>query len=55
MNNKLIYWIPLVGVIVSLVNYKKDNGMSMFWNYYQAVVILALIGLMTYFSVGSGQ
>jgi len=50
MNNKLIYWIPVVGVFVSLVNYDKDNGMSTFWNFYQAVVIMILIAIMTLIS-----
>jgi len=51
MNYKLIYWIPLVGVLISLANYKKDNGMSAFWAYYQAVVTMGSIWLITYLSI----
>ena len=53
MGYKLIYWIPFVGVLISLVNYKKDNEMSPFWAYYQAVVTMGLIFTVTYISVKS--
>ena len=52
MNNKLIYWIPVVGVFVSLVNYRKDNDMGDFWPYYQAVVTMAFIWIITFISFG---
>ena len=45
MTNKLIYWIPIVGVFVSLVNYSKENGMNAFWTYYQAIMIMTLISI----------
>lgn len=51
MNSKLIYWIPVVGVLISLVYYKKENDISGIWPYYQAVATMALIGLITYFSL----
>ena len=47
MNNKLIYWIPIVGVFISLANYDKDNGMNAFWSYYQAIMIIAFISIVT--------
>jgi hypothetical protein len=47
VQNKTIYWIPLVGVFVSLYNYDKDNGMSRAWNYYQAVMIMLFIAIMS--------
>lgn len=50
MINKLIYWIPIVGVFVSLANYDKDNDMGTFWSYYQAVMILATIWIVTFVS-----
>jgi len=52
MISKLIYWIPLVGVLVSLANYKKENDMSAFWAYYQAFVTMGLIFGITYVSIG---
>jgi len=50
MNNKLIYWIPIVGIFVSLVNYDKDNGMNTFWNFYQAAMTMIFIAIMTLIS-----
>jgi hypothetical protein len=47
MKNKLIYWIPLVGILVTLLNYEEDNGMSMGWMYYQALMLLGFIATMT--------
>jgi len=51
IDNKLLYWIPVVGVFVSLMNYDKDNGMSAFWNYYQAGMIVVCIWIMTFISL----
>jgi TRAP-type uncharacterized transport system fused permease subunit len=48
MNNKLIYWIPIVGVVVTLMHYSKDNGMSAFWAYYQAFVLVIIIWIIAY-------
>jgi hypothetical protein len=48
MNNKLIYWIPIVGVFVSLAKYDQENDMGAFWSYYQAVMILAIIWIFTF-------
>jgi hypothetical protein len=45
MGNKLIYWIPIVGVFVSLAHYEKENGMNAFWSYYQAVMLMASISI----------
>jgi hypothetical protein len=53
MGSKLIYWIPFVGVLISLVNYHKDNEMSAFWAYYQAFVTMGLIFFLTYISIKS--
>jgi len=52
MINKLIYWIPFLGVLVSLVNYNKENDMGAFWAYYQAFVTLGLIFAITFISIG---
>jgi hypothetical protein len=43
MNNKLIYWIPIIGAFVSLIQFEKENGMNAFWSYYQAIMIMAFI------------
>ena len=48
MNYKLIYWIPIVGMIVSIVNYDKENGMSASWAYYQAAVLVVSIWIIAY-------
>ncbi|MES1224498.1 MAG: hypothetical protein ABUT20_53890 [Bacteroidota bacterium] len=50
MKNKLIYWIPIVGIFVSLVNYDQDNGMKTYWNFYQALMVMAFIAVMTLIS-----
>jgi len=50
MNSKLIYWIPVVGVFVSLVKYDKDNGMGAGWCYYQAFTLVILIWVAAFFS-----
>jgi hypothetical protein len=48
MNSKLIYWIPIVGVFISLVNYDKDNGMGPIWGYYQAAMLVIFIWIIAY-------
>ena len=48
MKNKLIYWIPIVGLIFSLMHYDKENGMSVFWSYYQTGVLVVFIWVMAY-------
>jgi len=50
MNSKLIYWVPIVGVFVSLINYDKESGMSVFWAYYQAAMIVIFIWVMAFIS-----
>jgi hypothetical protein len=50
MTNKLIYWIPIVGVFVSLVNFDKENGMSVGWCYYQAGTLVVFIWIMAFIS-----
>jgi hypothetical protein len=47
MNAKLIYCIPIVRAFYSLVHFEKDNGMNAFWSYYQAVMIMAFISIVT--------
>lgn len=47
MNNKLLYWIPVIGLLMSLFNYDKENDMPHFWSYYQAVMVIALISAAT--------
>ena len=36
-----------VGVFISLYNFDKDNGMSRAWNYYQALMIMLFIAIMS--------
>jgi hypothetical protein len=48
MNNKLIYWIPIIGVFVSLAHYEKENDMGEFWSYYQAVMIMGAIWIISF-------
>lgn len=50
MHNKLIYWIPIVGVFVTLAHYDKDNGMGTFWSAYQTAMILGIIWTVAFFS-----
>lgn len=50
MNNKLIYWIPIVGALVSLMHYEKDNGMGAFWSFYQTAMLLVIIWTVAFFS-----
>jgi hypothetical protein len=52
MNNKLVMWIPIVGVFVSLVNFDKENGMSIFWCYYQAAMLVVFIWVMAFLQYG---
>jgi len=52
MNNKLVMWIPIVGVFVSLVNFDKENGMSIFWAYYQAAMLVVFIWIMAFLQYG---
>jgi hypothetical protein len=52
MGGKIKYWVPVFGVFISLVNYDKDNDMGIMWAFYQTVVCLALIFVITYFSIG---
>jgi hypothetical protein len=48
MNNKLILWLPIIGVVVSLANYDKENGMGSFWAYYQAFMLVLIIWFVAY-------
>ena len=52
MTNKLIYWIPIVGVFVTLVHFEKDNGMGVFWAYYQAFMLVIFIWIMAFLQYG---
>jgi len=52
MTNKLILWIPIVGVFVSLVNWDKENGMSAFWAYYQAFMLIVVIWVIAFLQYG---
>ena len=52
MTQKLIYWIPILGIFISLANYEKENGMGAFWAYYQATMLLAFIWIMAFVQVG---
>ena len=52
MNNKLIYWIPIVGVFVSLIHYEKDNGMGAGWGYYQAAMLVIFIWVIAFLQSG---
>ena len=45
--NKSLYWIPVLGIFVSLYNYDEENGMGRGWNYYQALCVMGFIALMT--------
>jgi hypothetical protein len=53
MKSKLIYWIPVVGVVVSLMHYSKENGMKAIWAYYQAFVLVILIWIAAYLQSGA--
>ena len=48
MKTKLIYWIPIVGIFVSLVQYDKDNGLGAFWGYYQAAMLVITIWIIAF-------
>ena len=52
MTNKLIYWVPIVGVFVTLVHYDKDNGMSTFWCYYQTAALVTTIWVLAFIYYG---
>jgi hypothetical protein len=52
MHNKLIYWVPIVGVFVTLANYDKDNGMGAFWCYYQTAALLVIIWVLAFLTAG---
>jgi hypothetical protein len=52
MKNKLIYWIPVVGAFVSLIQYDKDNGMGAWWGYYQAFTLIILIWVISFLQYG---
>ena len=45
--NKSLFWIPVLGIFVSLINYDKENGMGDGWNYYQALCVMLFIAVMT--------
>jgi hypothetical protein len=49
--NKIIYWIPIIGMFVSLANYEKENDMGAFWSYYQAVMLIATIWIITLLTI----
>lgn len=55
MTNKLIYWVPIVGVFVTLAHYDRDNGMNAFWCYYQTAMLLAIIWILSFVFYGGGQ
>ena len=50
MHNKLIYWIPIVGIVVSLMRYDKDNGLGAFWSAYQTTMLLVIIWIVSWLS-----
>ena len=50
MHSNLVYWIPIVGVFVSLAQYDKDNGMGVFWSAYQTAMILIIIWVVAFLS-----
>lgn len=47
MDNKFIYWIPVVGFIVCIARYEKESDMSIFWSYYQAAMVIAFIAIVS--------
>ena len=52
MTNKVILWIPIVGVFVSLVNFDKENNLGAFWAYYQAITLILLIWVIAFVQYG---
>jgi len=52
VTNKIIYWVPIVGVFVSLVNWDKENGMGTFWAYYQAFTLIIFIWVLAFLQYG---
>lgn len=53
MNNKLIYWIPVVGFIVCIARYEQENDMSLGWAYYQAAMVIGFISLVSIITYNS--
>ena len=49
MANKSIYWIPVIGAFVSLAQYDKEVDLGEFWSYYQAITIIAVIWIISFF------
>jgi hypothetical protein len=47
MDNKLLYWIPVIGFIVCIAKYEQENNMSLFWSYYQAAMVIAFISIVS--------
>ncbi len=43
MDNKLLYWIPVIGFIICIARYEQENSMSVFWCYYQAAMVIGFI------------
>lgn len=52
MANRLVYWVPIVGMFVSLVRFDKENGMNTFWCYYQTAFLLVLIWVLAFVFYG---
>lgn len=50
MDNKLIYWVPVVGFLVCIARYEKENSMGLLWSYYQAAMVIAFISLVSIFT-----
>lgn len=48
MGNKVILWIPILGVFVSLAHYDKENGMPAIWSFYQAFMMVVIIWILAY-------
>jgi hypothetical protein len=49
--NKLILWIPILGAFVSLAQYEKENDLGAFWSYYQAIMMIATIWIITFLTI----
>lgn len=47
MKNKLLYWIPVVGIFVTLLKYDEDNEMGTVWMFYQALALMGFIAGIT--------
>lgn len=51
MDNKLLYWIPVIGFLVCIARYEQENDLSLFWSYYQAAMVIgfiAIVSIMTF-------